>query len=158
MLENNKITGHLKKEVGSGIIWYPKKIFEEVDDILQESLSKKIFEGLEDELTSTENAQPALLTVSIAILEVIKKRTDFYCDLTAGHSLGEYTALYAAGGINLESVAKLVKYRGQLMSKSDKSGNGKMTAIIGLNNNHISKLIKDAPLIVRQHVDFRHLL
>ena len=140
--------GQGSQKVGMGKLWYDKypeakNIFEKVDDILQESLSKKIFEGQEDELTNTENAQPALLTTSIAILEVIKKRTDFYCDITAGHSLGEYTALYAAEAINLNSVTKLVKHRGLLMSKSDESGNGKMAAIIGLNNDHVIKLIED---------------
>ena len=70
--------GQGSQKVGMGKLWYDKypeakNIFDKVDDILQESLSKKIFEGQEDELTNTENAQPALLTVSIAILEVIKK-------------------------------------------------------------------------------------
>ena len=137
--------------VGMGKIWNDnyseaKKIFQEVDKILCEPLSKIIFEGSEVELTKTENAQPAILTTSIAILEVIKsiKKINIskYCDFTAGHSLGEYTSLYAAGAIDLESVVKLVKYRGKLMSESDKSGNGKMVAIIGLDINHIKKLIK----------------
>ena len=135
--------------VGMGKIWNDnyseaKKIFQEVDQILREPLSKIIFEGPEVELTKTENAQPAILTTSIAILEVIKsiKKINIskYCDFTAGHSLGEYTSLYAAGAIDLESVVKLVKYRGKLMSKSDKSGNGRMVAIIGLDINHIKKL------------------
>ena len=138
--------------VGMGKIWHDnyseaKKIFQEVDQILREPLSKIIFEGPEVELTKTENAQPAILTTSIAILEVIKsiKKINIskYCDFTAGHSLGEYTALYATNVLDFESVVKLVKHRGDLMSKSDKTGKGKMAAIIGLKIDEIEKILKD---------------
>ena len=138
--------------VGMGKHWYDdyidaKKIFSEVDKILNKPLSKIIFEGPEKELTKTENAQPAILTTSIAMLEVIKSikkiKTEEFCNFTAGHSLGEYSALYAAGAIDLNTVIKLVQFRGQLMSQSDKSGNGKMAAIIGLNITQIEKLIKN---------------
>ena len=138
--------------VGMGKHWYDdyidaKKIFSEVDKILNKPLSKIIFEGPEKELTKTENAQPAILTTSIAMLEVIKSikkiKTEEFCNFMAGHSLGEYSALYAAGAIDLNTVIKLVQFRGQLMSQSDKSGNGKMAAIIGLNITQIEKLIKN---------------
>ena len=144
--------GQGSQKVGMGKMWYDtypeaKRIFQKVDQILDEPLSKIIFEGSDELLTRTENAQPAILTTSIAMLEVIKayKNIDIpkFCCATAGHSLGEYTALYASGAIDLESVVKLVKYRGQLMSKSDKSGNGKMTAIIGLKIDHLRKLINN---------------
>ena len=138
--------------VGMGKHWYDdyieaKKIFSEVDKILNKPLSKIIFQGPEKELTKTENAQPAILTTSIAMLEVIKSikkiKTEKFCNFTAGHSLGEYSALYAAGAIDLNTVIKLVQFRGQLMSQSDKSGNGKMAAIIGLDITQIEKLIQN---------------
>ena len=124
-----------------------KKIFDEADKILNEPLSNIIFNGPDEELTKTNNAQPAILISSIAILEVIKsqkkiKLNDF-CKFLAGHSLGEYTALYASGVLNFESVLKLVKFRGNLMSKSDKSGEGKMVAIIGLKISEIEKMLKN---------------
>ena len=144
--------GQGSQYVGMGYDWYEnyseaKKIFNEADKILKEPLSNIIFKGPEDLLTKTNNAQPAILIVSIAVLEVIKlqKRIDLnnFCQFTAGHSLGEYTALYASGVLDFESVVRLVKYRGELMNKSDKSGKGKMTAIIGLKINEIEKILKD---------------
>ena len=144
--------GQGSQYVGMGYDWYKnyseaKKIFNETDKILKEPLSNIIFKGPEDFLTKTNNAQPAILVVSIAILEVIKsqKKIDLsnFCQFVAGHSLGEYTALYASGVLDFESVVKLVKYRGELMNKSDKSGKGKMTAIIGLKINEIEKILKD---------------
>ncbi|WP_304156600.1 helix-hairpin-helix domain-containing protein [Mesonia mobilis] len=143
--------GQGSQYVGMGYDWYKnyseaKKIFNETDKILKEPLSNIIFKGPEDFLTKTNNAQPAILVVSIAILEVIKsqKKIDLsnFCQFVAGHSLGEYTALYASGVLDFESVVKLVKYRGELMNKSDKSGKGKMTAIIGLKINEIEKILK----------------
>ena len=144
--------GQGSQYVGMGYDWYKnyseaKKIFNETDKILKEPLSNIIFKGPEDFLTKTNNAQPAILVVSIAILEVIKsqKKIDLsnFCQFVAGHSLGEYTALYASGVLDFESVVKLVKCRGELMNKSDKSGKGKMTAIIGLKINEIEKILKD---------------
>ena len=133
-------------------IWYEnyneaKKIFNEADKILNEPLSNIIFKGPEETLTKTDNAQPAILVASIALLEVIKSKKKLnltnFCKFVAGHSLGEYTALYASGIIDFVSVLKLVKYRSILMSKSDKSGKGKMSAIIGLNINDIEKTLKE---------------
>ena len=144
--------GQGSQKVGMGKLWYDnypesKRVFIEVDKILNNNLSKIIFEGPEELLTRTENAQPAILTTSIAMLEAIKvnKRIDVkdFCYATAGHSLGEYTALYASGALDLENVVKLVQYRGQLMSKSDKSGKGKMAAIIGLDIDHLKELINN---------------
>ena len=144
--------GQGSQYVGMGYDWYEnyseaKKIFKEADKILQEPLSNIIFKGPEDVLIKTNNAQPAILVASIAMLEVIKsqKKIDLnnFCQFVAGHSLGEYTALYASGVLTFETVVKLVKYRGNLMSKSDKFGKGKMTAIIGLKINEIEKILKD---------------
>ena len=144
--------GQGSQYVGMGYNWYEnyseaKKIFNEADKILKEPLSNIIFKGPEDLLTKTNNAQPAILIASIAVLEAIKseKKIDLnsFCQFLAGHSLGEYTALYASGVLDFESVVKLVKYRGELMNKSDKSGEGKMTAIIGLKINEIERILKD---------------
>ena len=144
--------GQGSQHVGMCKNWYEnfkevKNIFDEADKILNEPLSNIIFNGPDEELKKTNNAQPAILISSIAILEVIKsqkkiKLNDF-CKFLAGHSLGEYTALYASGVLNFESLLKLVKFRGNLMSKSDKSGEGKMAAIIGLKISEIEKMLKD---------------
>ena len=144
--------GQGSQYVGMCKNWYEnfdeaKRVFNEADKILNEPLSNIIFQGPKEDLTKTNNAQPAILVSSIALLEVIKsqKKIDLnnFCKFLAGHSLGEYTALYASGVLDFESVVKLVKYRGELMNKSDKSGKGKMTAIIGLKINEIEKILKD---------------
>ena len=144
--------GQGSQYVGMCKNWYEnfeevKKVFDQADKILNEPLSDIVFNGPEEELTKTNNAQPAILISSIAILEVIKSQKKIelsnFCKFLAGHSLGEYTALYASDALNFESVLKLVKLRGNLMSKSDKSGEGKMAAIIGLKISEIEKMLKD---------------
>ena len=144
--------GQGSQYVGMCKNWYEnfeevKKVFDQADKILNEPLSDIVFNGPEEELTKTNNAQPAILISSIAILEVIKSQKKIelsnFCKFLAGHSLGEYTALYASGVLDFESVLKLVKLRGNLMSKSDKSGEGKMAAIIGLKISEIEKMLKD---------------
>ena len=144
--------GQGSQYVGMCKKWYEsfkevKKVFNQADKILNEPLSDIIFNGPEEELTKTNNAQPAILISSIAILEVIKfqKKIELsnFCEFLAGHSLGEYTALYASGVLDFESVLKLVKLRGNLMSKSDKSGEGKMVAIIGLKISQIEEMLKN---------------
>ena len=144
--------GQGSQYVGMCKNWYEnfeevKKVFDQADKILNEPLSDTVFNGPEEELTKTNNAQPAILISSIAILEVIKSQKKIelsnFCKFLAGHSLGEYTALYASGVLDFESVLKLVKLRGNLMSKSDKSGEGKMAAIIGLKISEIEKMLKD---------------
>ena len=144
--------GQGSQYVGMCKKWYEsfkeaKNVFNQADKILNEPLSDIIFNGPEEELTKTNNAQPAILISSIAILEVIKfqKKIELsnFCKFLAGHSLGEYTALYASNVLDFESVLKLVKLRGNLMSKSDKSGEGKMTAIIGLKISQIEEMLKN---------------
>ena len=123
-----------------------KEVFQNVDDSLSQNLSKLIFDGPIDELTLTKNAQPAIMTVSIAILEVLKREFGFnvkeasYC---AGHSLGEYTALAAANCLSLSEVALLLKKRGQSMQNSVPKGKGAMAALIGLKINEVKKLIDE---------------
>lgn len=113
-----------------------RAVFEEVDDALEQRLSKLIFEGPADELTLTENAQPALMAVSMAVLRVLEREAGV--DLAdkvayvAGHSLGEYSALAAAGALPLADAARLLKTRGRAMQKAVPVGKGAMAAILGL--------------------------
>ena len=123
-----------------------KEVFQNVDDSLSQKLSKLIFDGPLDELTLTENAQPAIMAVSIAILEVLKSEFGFNireAGFCAGHSLGEYTALAATDCLTLSEVALLLKKRGKSMQNSLPKGKGAMAALIGLKINEIKKLIAE---------------
>lgn len=124
-----------------------KQTFEEVDDILNFSLSKIIFEGPVDQLTLTQNTQPALMATSIAILRVMieqsGKNVNELCQFVAGHSLGEYSALCAAGVISLADTAKLLRIRGQSMQKACPEGAGAMAACIGIEANELQNMLDD---------------
>jgi [acyl-carrier-protein] S-malonyltransferase len=113
-----------------------KEVFETVDDILAVKLSKIIFEGPSEELTKTENTQPALMAVSIALTRVLEKefgrKIEDICAFVAGHSLGEYSALCAAKSITLEQTAKLLQIRGNAMSSCGKKTEGAMAAVLGV--------------------------
>jgi len=113
-----------------------REIFGEVDDALKQNLSKLMFEGPADELTLTENAQPALMAVSMAVVKVLEKQGNVTIRNTAryvaGHSLGEYSALAAAGSLSLSDTARLLKIRGQAMQKAVPVGEGAMAALLGL--------------------------
>ncbi len=113
-----------------------REVFQKVDDILGVNLSKIMFEGPSEELTKTENTQPALMSVSVALTTVLekefgKKITDL-CSFVAGHSLGEYSALCAAKAISLEDTAKLLQVRGSEMAKCGLQSEGAMAAILGV--------------------------
>lgn len=108
-----------------------KGIFKEADTSLGFSLSTLIFEGPQDKLTLTTNAQPALLTTSIAILQKLKEY-EIKPDYVAGHSLGEYSALVAAGAINFSDAVQMVRKRGEFMEEAVPHGKGTMAAILGL--------------------------
>ena len=112
-----------------------RTVFEEVDDALGENLSKIIFEGPADNLTSTENTQPALMAVSMAVLRVLETEGGLdlasTATLLAGHSLGEYAALAAARSLGVAQTAKLLRLRGQAMQKAVPAGEGGMAALIG---------------------------
>lgn len=113
-----------------------REVFQKIDDILALNLSKIMFEGPSEELTKTENTQPALMAVSIALTTVLekefgKKFADL-CSFTAGHSLGEYSALCAAKAISLEETAKLLQVRGREMAKCGEKTQGAMAAILGV--------------------------
>lgn len=113
-----------------------RAVFEEVDAALGESLSTTIFEGPEDKLVLTANAQPALMAVSLAALRVLQAETglDVGRDaaFVAGHSLGEYSALAAAGSLSIADTARLLRIRGEAMQKAVPVGEGAMAALLGL--------------------------
>lgn len=111
-----------------------REVFAEVDDALGQRLSLLMREGPEDQLTLTENAQPALMAVSVAVMRVLK--AEFGVDVgtaafVAGHSLGEYSALCAAGTLSLADAARLLKLRGQAMQRAVPVGKGAMASLIG---------------------------
>ncbi|MEH7345189.1 ACP S-malonyltransferase [Bacillus sp. JJ1532] len=108
-----------------------KSYFDKADEKLNFSLSKLIFEGPQEELTLTTNAQPALLTTSIAVLNYFKQ-SGIKPDFVAGHSLGEYTALVAAGAISFEDGVYTVRKRGEYMEEAVPNGEGTMAAVLGL--------------------------
>jgi len=115
------------------------QVFEEVDEALGENLSKLMFEGPEDTLTLTENAQPALMAVSLAVMRVLESEggldlgsAQSKVKFVAGHSLGEYSALAAAGTFSVSDAAKLLKTRGRAMQQAVPVGEGAMAALLGL--------------------------
>lgn len=112
-----------------------REVFEEVDEALGQALSRIMREGPEDQLTLTENAQPAIMANAIATLRVLEKEGGIAladkCDFVAGHSLGEYTALCAAGSFSLADTARLLKLRGLAMQSAVPVGVGAMAALLG---------------------------
>lgn len=110
--------------------------FDEVDEALQQNLSRLMADGPEDELTLTENAQPALMAVSLAVVRVLERQGGIdvarKCSFVAGHSLGEYSALAAARALRLDDTARLLKARGQAMQKAAPVGEGAMAALLGV--------------------------
>lgn len=123
-----------------------KETFQIVDDTLSFNLSKLIFNGPSEELTLTINAQPALMAVSMAILNVIKQQTNKsisdLCSYVAGHSLGEYSALCAASAIDLGTTTKLLAVRGKSMQEAYPVGEGAMAACIGIPLIKLEEIIK----------------
>ncbi|MBT2725955.1 ACP S-malonyltransferase [Bacillus sp. ISL-75] len=113
--------------------------FKRADEKLNTQLSKLIFEGPKEELTITYNTQPALLTTSIAILEYFQK-SGIKADFVAGHSLGEYTALVAAGTFTFEEGVYAVRKRGQFMESAVPNGEGSMAAVLGLDRAPLSNV------------------
>ena len=117
---------------------YPtaRAVFEEVDESLGQKLSNLMFEGDQDVLTLTENAQPALMAVSIAAMRVLSEQAGRslpeMASFVAGHSLGEYSALAAAGAISVSDTARLLRRRGQAMQQAVPVGVGAMAALLGL--------------------------
>ncbi|MEE3381520.1 MAG: ACP S-malonyltransferase [Succiniclasticum sp.] len=108
-----------------------KQVFEEADDALGFSISKLCFEGPEDQLRLTMNTQPAILTCSVAALAVLREN-GLNCTIAGGHSLGEYSALVAAGVLSLADAVRAVRKRGQFMQEAVPVGEGAMAAVMGL--------------------------
>ena len=113
-----------------------REVFDAADSILRFPLSKLCFEGPEEELVLTANTQPALFVTSIACLRLLEKR-DIKPDVTAGHSIGEYAALVAAGILEFEDALPLVRKRGELMQEAGRKRPGTMAAIIGLDADEV---------------------
>ena len=112
-----------------------RAVFDEVDEALGQKLSAIMWDGPKDMLTLTENAQPALMAVSMAVMRVLESEKGFKLQdkvkFVAGHSLGEYSALAAAGAFSLSDTARLLKLRGQAMQKAVAVGQGAMAALLG---------------------------
>ena len=123
-------------------------VFEEVDDALGQHLSRLMFEGPEADLTLTENAQPALMAVSLAVVRTLEtdagRTLESLVRFVAGHSLGEYSALAAAGALSLGDAARLLKRRGQAMQQAVAVGAGAMAALLGAELETARALAKDA--------------
>lgn len=125
-----------------------RDVFAEVDNALNQNLSRIMFEGPEDKLTLTENAQPALMACSLAVTRVLEKEGSMNfsqcCTLVAGHSLGEYSALTAAEAFSLADTARLLRIRGQAMQQAIPVGQGAMVALLGLDWMAAHKVANDA--------------
>ncbi|PIW29081.1 MAG: [acyl-carrier-protein] S-malonyltransferase [Rhodospirillales bacterium CG15_BIG_FIL_POST_REV_8_21_14_020_66_15] len=125
-----------------------REVHEEVDETLKQKLSKIMFEGPEDELTLTANAQPAIMTASLAVMAVLRAEGGFdlsaRADFVAGHSLGEYSALAAAGAFSLADTARLLKTRGTEMQKAVPVGQGAMAALMGLDMDAVEKVCEQS--------------
>jgi len=125
-----------------------REVFAEIDEAIKQNLSKVIFEGPIEDLTLTENTQPALMAASMAFLAVIKKQSGKsigdLCSLLAGHSVGEYSALCAAETISISDAAKILRIRGNAMQNACPKGEGAMAACLGLNIDTIETIVLDA--------------
>jgi [acyl-carrier-protein] S-malonyltransferase len=121
---------------------YPaaRRVFEEANDALGFDLAALCFEGPEETLTLTTNAQPAIVTTSIAALRVLQEHVDLTVDVVAGHSLGEYTALVCAGSLEFADAVRSVRKRGEFMQEAVPVGVGTMAAIIGLTQDEVEAL------------------
>ena len=124
---------------------YPaaRRVFDEADEALGFAISRLCFEGPEDQLKLTENTQPALLAVSIAAFEVLKQHA-WLPDAVAGHSLGEYSALVAAGSLRFADAVRLVRKRGRYMQEATPAGVGAMAAILKLPEGRLDAVLTQA--------------
>ena len=125
-----------------------RDVFAEIDESLKQNLSRIMFEGPEADLNLTENTQPALMAASMAVVRILEKQGGINigkaCAFVAGHSLGEYSALTAAGALSLSDTAQLLKLRGQSMQKAVPVGIGSMAAILGPSFEDVAAIARDA--------------
>jgi len=131
-----------------------REVFEEVDEVLGQRLSKLMFEGPADALTLTENTQPALMAMSLAVARVLEREGGVHiaerAALVAGHSLGEYSALAAAGSLSVATVARLLRLRGQAMQAAVPVGEGAMAALLGVELAQCEEICAEAALWRRE--------
>lgn len=125
-----------------------RDVFAEIDESLKQNLSRIMFEGPEADINLTENTQPALMAASMAVVRILEKQGGINigkaCAFVAGHSLGEYSALTAAGALSLSDTAQLLKLRGQSMQKAVPVGIGSMAAILGPSFEDVAAIARDA--------------
>ncbi len=131
-----------------------REVFGEVDEVLKQKLSKLMFEGPAEELTLTENTQPALMAMSLAVLRVMEAEGGFKLAdkavLVAGHSLGEYSALAAAGALGVAETARLLRLRGAAMQRAVPAGEGAMAALLGVDMAQAEALCRDGAVLVHE--------
>lgn len=140
--------GQGAQKVGMGMDLYQsspaaKKVFETANEILGYDIAELCFNGSEDELMKTINSQPCILTVSLAAIEALREQININPVCCAGHSLGEYAALYVSGAIDLKTVLKLIQKRADLMNKAAESTKGGMAAVLGLDDETVIKITKN---------------
>lgn len=140
--------GQGAQAVGMGKDFYDnfdaaRKLFDEADDALGYSIKKMCFEGSQDDLKLTANTQPAILVVSVIVNEILKSE-GIVAEIGGGHSLGEYSALVAAGSLKFRDAVILVHKRGQFMQEAVPVGEGSMAAIIGLDDDTIIKICAES--------------
>jgi len=125
-----------------------REVFQEIDDALDQKLSKLMWDGPQEDLTLTENAQPAIMAVSLAVMRTLEKEGGFKladkAAFVAGHSLGEYSALAAAGSFTISDAARLLKRRGLAMQRAVPVGVGAMAALLGVEFDAASEIAKEA--------------
>ena len=140
--------GQGSQTIGMGLEFYnefpiARQTFEEASDTLKFDLAKLCFEGDLQELNLTANAQPALLTTSIAALRVLEQETDLSPSFVAGHSLGEYSAIVSSGALNFKDAVHTVRKRGEFMQSAVPVGIGSMAAVMGLSKEQIMKICEE---------------
>jgi [acyl-carrier-protein] S-malonyltransferase len=141
--------GQGSQYVGMGREFYEqfkvaKEVFEEADDCLRLAISETCFRGPAEALKRTENTQPAILTASIAALRVLQTEKGVNAQLVAGHSLGEYSALVASGGLTFSEAVQIVRLRGRFMQEAVPVGEGAMAALLGMTREEVEKLCEEA--------------
>ncbi len=141
--------GQASQFVGMGYDFYQKftmakKMFQKADEVFGDALSEKCFQGPLPELTQTRNTQPAIFTVSAVISDIIRQEFGFNCHAVAGHSLGEYSALYAAGVFSYEDALNLVKIRADNMQSAGVKNPGTMAAILNLDAEKVEEACQKA--------------
>ena len=122
-----------------------KEVYDRFDAIIGRKLTNVCFNGPEEDLKQTINTQPAILATSLALLEALKEKTDITPDFVAGHSLGEYGALYTAGVLSLDDTIKAIAKRAELMSQAK---SGSMAAVLGLSQDVLEEIISGVDGVV----------